>query len=165
MLANFFYFPWPKTTGSTRFQCWGWKGLNTRIIDATFQQSGKQDSSRHLLKSWASMSESSDSQFFRSTTGIQSGQEIQNSNSRFASAVSKCQSPFYSICFVNKNTKAVKFLEIKKKKVFLELKKKFFVKEKYISFIKNFFLQDTNYSCASMFITHAFISYIFSSLL
>ena len=83
------------------------------------------------------MSESSDSQFFRSTTGIQSGQEIQNSNSRFASAVSKCQSPFYSICFVNKNTKAVKFLEIKKKsfprtkkEIFCKRKKDFFDKKK-----------------------------------
>ena len=39
----------------------------------TFQQSGKQDSFRHTLKSSASMYESSDSQFFRTTTGIQSG--------------------------------------------------------------------------------------------
>ena len=53
----------------------------------------------------------------------------------------------------------------KKKKVFLELKMKFFVKEKKIFFIKEtFFLQDTNYSCASIFIIHAFISYIFKSL-
>ena len=37
------------------------------------QQSGKQDSLRHLLKSSASMKESSGSQFFRTTTGIQSG--------------------------------------------------------------------------------------------
>ena len=41
--------------------------------DGTFQQSGKQDSFKHILKSLASMYESSGSQFFRSTTGIQSG--------------------------------------------------------------------------------------------
>ena len=39
----------------------------------TFQQSGKQDSLRHILKSSASTYESSGSQFFRTTTGIQSG--------------------------------------------------------------------------------------------
>ena len=50
------------------------------------------------------------------------------------------------------------------KKVFLELKKIFFVKEKKI-FIKKTFLQDTNYSRASIFIIHTFISYIFNSLL
>ena len=75
------------------------------------------------------MSENSGSQFFRTTTGIQSGQEIQNSNSRFASAVSKCQSPFYSICFGNKNAEAVKFLEIKKKS-FPRTKKDIFCKRK-----------------------------------
>ena len=37
------------------------------------QQSGKQDSFRHILKSSASMYESSGSQFFRTTTGIQLG--------------------------------------------------------------------------------------------
>ena len=37
------------------------------------QQSRKQDSFRHLLKSLASMYERSGSQFFRTTTGIQSG--------------------------------------------------------------------------------------------
>ena len=47
--------------------------LNTGTTDETFQQSGKQDSFRHLLKSSASMHESSGSQFFRTTTGIQSG--------------------------------------------------------------------------------------------
>ena len=41
--------------------------------DGTFQQSGKQDSFKHILKSLASMYESSGSQFFRSTTGMQSG--------------------------------------------------------------------------------------------
>ena len=44
------------------------------------------------------------------------------------------------------------------------LKKKFFVKEKKFCFIK-LFSQDTNYSCASIFIIHTFISYIFNSLL
>ena len=39
----------------------------------TFQQSGKQNSFRHLLKSSAGMKESSGSQFYRTTTGIQSG--------------------------------------------------------------------------------------------
>ena len=47
--------------------------LNTGIIDKTFQQSGKQDSWKHLLKGSASMWESSGSQFFRTTAGIQSG--------------------------------------------------------------------------------------------
>ena len=47
--------------------------LNTGTTNETFQQSGKQDSFRHLLKSSASMYESSGSQFFRTTTGIQSG--------------------------------------------------------------------------------------------
>ena len=47
--------------------------LNTRTTNETFQQSGKQDSFRHTLKSSASMLESSGSQFFRTTPGIQSG--------------------------------------------------------------------------------------------
>ena len=46
--------------------------LNTGTTDETFQQSGKQDSFRHLLKSLASVYESSGSQIFRTTTGIQS---------------------------------------------------------------------------------------------
>ena len=41
--------------------------------DETFQQPGKQDSFRHIFKSSASMYESSGSQFFRTTTGTQSG--------------------------------------------------------------------------------------------
>ena len=49
--------------------------LNTGTTSETFQQSGKQDSFRHVLKSSASMHESSDWQFFRITTGIQSGQD------------------------------------------------------------------------------------------
>ena len=47
--------------------------LNTGTTDETFQQSEKQDSFRHLLKSSASMYKGSGSQFFRTTTGIQSG--------------------------------------------------------------------------------------------
>ena len=45
--------------------------LNTGTTDETFQQSGKQDTFRHILKSSASMYESSGSQFFRTTTGVQ----------------------------------------------------------------------------------------------
>ena len=45
--------------------------LNTGITYETFQQYGKQDSVRHMLKSSISMFESSDSRFFRTTTGIQ----------------------------------------------------------------------------------------------
>ena len=44
--------------------------------DETFQQSGKQDSFRKLLKSSASMYESSGSKFFKTTTRIQSGPNI-----------------------------------------------------------------------------------------
>ena len=47
--------------------------LNTGTTNKTFQQSGKQNSFRHILKSSASIYESSGSQFFRTTTGIQSG--------------------------------------------------------------------------------------------
>ena len=47
--------------------------LNTGTTDETFQQSGKHNSFRHILKSLASMYESSGSQFFTTTTGIQSG--------------------------------------------------------------------------------------------
>ena len=39
----------------------------------TFQQCGKQDSFRYILKSSAGIYESSGSKFFRITTGIQSG--------------------------------------------------------------------------------------------
>ena len=47
--------------------------LNTGTTDETFQQSGKKDSFRQILKSLASMYESSGSEFFRTTTWIQSG--------------------------------------------------------------------------------------------
>ena len=46
--------------------------LNIGTTDETFQQSGKHDFFRHILKSSASMYESFVSQFFRTTTGIQS---------------------------------------------------------------------------------------------
>ena len=49
---------------------------NTATTNETFQESGKQDLFRHLLKSSASMSESSGSQFFRTTTGIQLGPDV-----------------------------------------------------------------------------------------
>ena len=48
------------------------KGLNTWTTDKNLQQSGKQDLFRHILKSSASTCEPSGSQFFRTTTGIQS---------------------------------------------------------------------------------------------
>ena len=85
--------------------------------------------------------------------------------SKFASAVSKCEgfcpgiSPFYSICLGNKMPRQLNSSNLKKN-VFLELKNKFFVKEKKTSFIKKSFLQDTTYSCASIYIIHTFISYI-----
>ena len=47
--------------------------LNTGTTDETFKQSGKQDSFRLILKSSASMYKSSSLQFFRTTTGTQSG--------------------------------------------------------------------------------------------
>ena len=47
--------------------------LNTETTDETFQQFGKQSSFRQILKSLAGMYESLGSQFFRTSTGIQSG--------------------------------------------------------------------------------------------
>ena len=47
--------------------------LNTGTTYETFQQSGKQDSFRQILKSPANTHESSDSQFFRAKTGLQCG--------------------------------------------------------------------------------------------
>ena len=47
--------------------------LNIGNTKETSQQSGKQDTSRHILKSSDSMYESSDSQFFRTTAGIKAG--------------------------------------------------------------------------------------------
>ena len=71
-----------KTLLTTKRRLTGWQFLavdlsptflNTGTTDETFQQSGKQVSFRQLLKSLASICESSGSQFFRTTTGIQSG--------------------------------------------------------------------------------------------
>ena len=50
--------------------------LNTGTTNETFQQSGKQDSFRHIWVSSASMYESSGLQFFKTTTGIQSGPDV-----------------------------------------------------------------------------------------
>ena len=47
--------------------------LHTGPPNETLQQSRNQDSFRHILKSSASMYESSGPQFFRTTTGIQPG--------------------------------------------------------------------------------------------
>ena len=47
--------------------------LNTETTYATYQESGKQDLFRHLLKISDSMYESSGSQFLRTTTETQSG--------------------------------------------------------------------------------------------
>ena len=44
--------------------------LNTEATDETFQQFGKQDSFRQVLKSSTSMYESSVLRFFKTTTGI-----------------------------------------------------------------------------------------------
>ena len=48
----------------------------SNTTDETFQQSGKQDSFRHIMKRSASIYESWGSQFFRTTTGIQSGPDV-----------------------------------------------------------------------------------------
>ena len=73
-----------KTLVTTERRLTGWQCLavdlspiflRTGTSDETFQQYGKQDSFRHILKRSASIYESSYSQFFRTTTGIQSGQD------------------------------------------------------------------------------------------
>ena len=46
------------------------------MIGFSSSKSGKQDSFRHILESSVSMYESSGSQFFRTTTGIQSGPDF-----------------------------------------------------------------------------------------
>ena len=50
--------------------------LNSGATDKTFQQSGKQDSFKDIWKRSASMYESSGSEFFNTTTGIQSGPDV-----------------------------------------------------------------------------------------
>ena len=57
--------------------------LNTRTTAEIFQQPGKQDSFRHILKSSASMFESLGSEFFRIVNGIKSGPQTFD-KSRFA---------------------------------------------------------------------------------
>ena len=50
--------------------------LNIGTADETCQQSEKQCSFRHIMKSSTSMCENSGTQFFRTITGIQSGPDI-----------------------------------------------------------------------------------------
>ena len=57
--------------------------LNTGTTNDTFKQYRKKDSSRHILKSSASMYESSGSKFFRTTTGMQSGPDTFDKSSLF----------------------------------------------------------------------------------
>ena len=61
-----------KTNRAVVFSCWHFPNIHTGTTDETFQQTGKQDSYRHILKSSAFLYESLGSQFFRTTTGIQS---------------------------------------------------------------------------------------------
>ena len=60
--------------------------LNMGTTSEAFQRSG-QDSFRHILKSSASMYESSGSQFFRISTGIQSGPDNYIIRTRFIQAL------------------------------------------------------------------------------
>ena len=89
--------------------------------------------------------------------------------SKFALVVGKCWgfcwgiSPFYSICLCNKNVKAIKFLESKKKKVFLELKNKYFVKENKISFIKKIFFKRHNLLMC-FYINYSYLHFVYSYL-
>ena len=59
------------TVSCTPFQTF----LNIGTTNENFQQSGKEDSFRHILKSSASMYKTSDSHFLKTTTGIQSGRD------------------------------------------------------------------------------------------
>ena len=63
-----------KTTRAVDFSCRTFPNIS-KYSDhyETFHQSGKQDFFKHILKSSASMCENSGSQFFRTTTEIQSG--------------------------------------------------------------------------------------------
>ena len=85
--------------------------LNAGTTDETFQQSGKQEFFRHILKSSANMYESSGSQFFRTTTGIQSGRDTFD-KSRFVMAFFAFIS-FSEFCFRFRRF----ILLVKKKKV------------------------------------------------
>ena len=63
-----------KTNRAAVFSCRHFPNIfKHRTTNETFQQSAKQDSFRHVLKSSAIMNESSGSQFFRTTTVIPSG--------------------------------------------------------------------------------------------
>ena len=87
---------------------------------------------------------------------------VRNSPRKLADAEAFAEAYLHFIVFVLaiKMPRQLNSFKFFKKIVFLELKKKFFVKEKKVSFIKKTFLQDKNYSCASIFIIHTFISYI-----
>ena len=61
--------------------------LNMGTTSEAFQRSGQQDSFRHVLKSSASMYESSGSQFFRISTRIQSGPDNYIIRTRFIQAL------------------------------------------------------------------------------
>ena len=50
--------------------------LNSDTTDETFQQTGKQDSCKHILKILSNEGESSGSQFFRATTEIESSLSV-----------------------------------------------------------------------------------------
>ena len=92
---------------------------------------------------------------------------VRNSPRQPANAEAFAEACLHYIVFASaiKMPRQLNSQKLFKKIVFLELKNKFFVKEKKIFFIIKPFLQGTNYSCASIFIMHTFISYIFNSLL
>ena len=85
-----------KTNGPVVFSCRPFpKILKYRTTDETFQQSGKQDSFRHILKSSGSMDKILGSPFLRTTTGMQSGR-ITFDESRFSKPSWELQT-FYAI--------------------------------------------------------------------
>ena len=61
------------------------------IGDKTFQQSGKQDSFKQILNRLSDVYENSDSQFFRTITGIPSGSNISNESSMVMIALNKVE--------------------------------------------------------------------------
>ena len=61
------------------------------IGDKTFQQSGKQDSFKQILNRLSDVYENSDSQFFRTITGIPSGPNISNESSMVMIALNKVE--------------------------------------------------------------------------
>ena len=104
---------------------------------------------------------------FSESIGMEFGISIRNSPRQLANAEAFAKAYLHFIVFASaiKMPRQLNSWKFKKRIVFLELKKKFFIKEKKISFIKQTFLQGTNYSSASIVIIHTFISYIFNSLL